>query len=110
MNKRHLADRSGEHRRTQRLATDAAGGPVLSTVSVLSGTTPGPPLKDLAARVSPTPHLLIATGSLADEIRLNEIAARAARPPVDFWVLGDELVGHSREPPPKPTSPNCAPN
>jgi alpha/beta superfamily hydrolase len=61
--------------------------PVLATVSVLSGSRPGPPLEDLAARVSPTPLLLIATGSLAGEITLNEIYARAARPPVDFWVL-----------------------
>jgi dienelactone hydrolase len=61
--------------------------PVLATVSVLSGTTPGPPLVDLAAEVSPTPLLLIAAGSLADEIALNKIYARAARPPIDLWVL-----------------------
>jgi uncharacterized protein len=67
--------------------------PVLSTVSVLSGTMPGPPLKNLAAEVSPTPLLLIATGSLADEIMLNKIYGRAARPPVDTWVL--PKAGHT---------------
>jgi fermentation-respiration switch protein FrsA (DUF1100 family) len=67
--------------------------PVLATVRVLSGNTPGAPLKDLAARVSPTPLLLIATGSLAGEITLNEIYARAAKPPVDHWVLPE--AGHT---------------
>ena len=79
--------------------------PVLATVSVLSGSRPGPPLADLAAGVSPTPLLLIATGSLAGEITLNKIYARAARQPVDFWVLPearhtaairDEAVAYER--------------
>ena len=61
--------------------------PVLTTVSVLSGTWPGPPLTELVAEVSPTPLLLIATGSLPGEIMLNRLYARAAKPPVDFWVL-----------------------
>ena len=58
-------------------------------VRLLSGDKPGPSLEELVAEVSPTPLLLIATGSLAPEITLNEIYARAARPPVDFWVLPD---------------------
>jgi uncharacterized protein len=79
--------------------------PVLTMVSLLSGDTPGPSLVELVAEVSPTPLLLIATGSLADEIRLNEIYARAARPPVDLWVLPearhtaairDEAVAYER--------------
>ncbi|HYO40914.1 MAG TPA: CocE/NonD family hydrolase [Nocardioidaceae bacterium] len=61
--------------------------PVLATASVLSGTWPGPPLEELAAEVSPTPLLLIATGSLDGEMLLNEVYAGAARPPVDLWVL-----------------------
>jgi len=61
--------------------------PVLATASVLSGTRPGPPLEDLAAGVAPTPLLLIAAGSIPGEIAMNEVYARAAKPPVDFWVL-----------------------
>jgi dienelactone hydrolase len=61
--------------------------PTLATVALLSGTRPGPPLKDLVRRVSPTPLLLVASGSLPQEIPMNEAYAGAADPPVDLWVL-----------------------
>lgn len=57
---------------------------------VLSGSSPGEPLEDLVARVSPTPLLLIATGgSLPAEIDFNRIYAEAAREQVEHWELPD---------------------
>ncbi len=57
---------------------------------VLSGESPGEPLKDLVARISPTPLLLISTGgSLPVERDFNRIYLEAAREPVDFWDLPD---------------------
>jgi hypothetical protein len=57
---------------------EAEGPPsylVMSTAArVLSGESPGRPLKDLVARVSPTPLLLIATGgSLPVERDFNRV-------------------------------------
>ena len=61
---------------------------------VFSGVSPGEPLKDLVARISPTPLLLIATGgSLPAEREVNLIYAEAAREPVDLWDLPD--VAHT---------------
>src|SRR5918999_1554062 len=61
---------------------------------LLSGTSPGEPLKDLVARVSPTPLLLIATGGdLPAERDFNRIYAEAAREPVELWELPD--VNHT---------------
>jgi fermentation-respiration switch protein FrsA (DUF1100 family) len=61
---------------------------------VLSGSSPDDPLKELVARVSPTPLLLISTGgSLAGELELNRIYARAAREPVELWELPE--VNHT---------------
>jgi acetyl esterase/lipase len=61
---------------------------------VFSGASPGRPLKELVAEVSPTPLLLIATGgSLAAEIDFNRIYADAARDPVQLWELPD--VNHT---------------
>ena len=57
---------------------------------VLSGSSPDEPLKELVARVSPTPLLLISTGgSLPAERDVNRIYARAAREPVELWELPD---------------------
>lgn len=57
---------------------------------VLSGAAPGEPLKELVARVSPTPLLLIATGgSLPAERDFNRIYAEAANEPVELWDLPD---------------------
>ncbi|HET6858331.1 MAG TPA: CocE/NonD family hydrolase [Streptomyces sp.] len=63
--------------------------PVMATVQLISGSRPGPPLEDLVGRVSPTPLLLVAAGSLPGEIRINTIYARAAREPIDLWTLPD---------------------
>ena len=61
---------------------------------VLSGASPGEPLKDLASRVAPTPLLLIAAGEgIAQERDLNRIYAEAAREPVELWDLPD--VSHT---------------
>ncbi len=57
---------------------------------VFSGVSPGEPLKELVARISPTPLLLISTGgSLAAELDANRVYADAAREPVEFWELPD---------------------
>jgi fermentation-respiration switch protein FrsA (DUF1100 family) len=61
---------------------------------ILSGQSPGEPLKDLVAKVSPTPLLLIATGrSLPVELGFNRIYAEAAREPSELWELPD--VNHT---------------
>jgi fermentation-respiration switch protein FrsA (DUF1100 family) len=63
-------------------------------VRVLSGTSPGEPLEELVADVSPTPLLLIATGgSLPEELDVNRIYAEAAREPVELWELPE--VNHT---------------
>ena len=55
---------------------------------VLSGSTPGEPLKDLVSRVSPTPLFLIATGKGVDgEREANHVYAAAAKQPFEFWDL-----------------------
>ncbi len=55
---------------------------------VFSGSSPGEPLKDLVARVSPTPLLLVSTGgSLPAELEMNRFYAEAAREPVELWEL-----------------------
>ena len=61
---------------------------------VLSGASPGVPLEQAVARVSPTPLLLIAAGKDAPfELDFNRIYARAAREPFELWELPD--VGHT---------------
>jgi len=61
--------------------------PALGAVSLLSGTRPGEPLEELAARVSPTPLLLVAAGSIPQEIPVNTLYAQAAEEPVELWTL-----------------------
>ena len=61
-----------------------------TAAGVLSGASSGEPLKELVARISPTPLLLIATGgSLPAERDFNRIYARAAHEPVELWDLPD---------------------
>jgi dienelactone hydrolase len=61
---------------------------------LLSGVSPGEPLRDLVARISPTPLLLIATGrDLPAELDANRLYAAAAREPVEHWELPD--VNHT---------------
>lgn len=61
--------------------------PVMASVRLFSGTRPGRPLRELAAQVSPTPLLFVATGGLPVEIPMSRIYADAAREPVELWVL-----------------------
>ena len=65
--------------------------PMYAAVRVLSGASPGPPLRELVARVSPTPLLLIAAGRFPAERDFNLVYARAAREPVELW---DRRDGH----------------
>ena len=61
---------------------------------ILSGASPGEPLEELVAEISPTPLYLIATGgSLPVEIDANRVYAAAAREPFEYWELPD--VGHT---------------
>jgi uncharacterized protein len=74
---------------------EAAEGPpfyltMYTAARILSGESPGKPLKDLVAKISPTPLLLIATGgSLPVERDFNRIYRQAAREPVEYWDLPD---------------------
>ena len=56
---------------------------------VFSGSSPGEPLEELAAQVSPTPLLLIASGNSQNESKYNRLYAEAAREPVTFWDIPD---------------------
>ena len=60
-----------------------------TAVRVLSGSLPGEPLEELAAKVSPTPLLLIASGNPQNESKYNRLYADAAREPVEFWDIPD---------------------
>ena len=67
---------------------------MMAGARVFSGSSPGPPLEELAAEVSPTPLLLVSTGvGLATEIDFNRLYAEAAREPVELWELPD--VAHT---------------
>lgn len=57
------------------------------SAEVLSGTAPGPPLKELVTEVSPTPLLLIAADSIPQERPLNRVYATGAREPTELWEL-----------------------
>lgn len=60
-----------------------------TAVRVFSGSSPGEPLEELVARVSPTPLLLIASGNAQGESDYNRLYAEAAREPVELWVIPD---------------------
>ena len=60
---------------------------MFTTIRVLSGDPPGPPLEDLIARVR-TPTLLISAGT-AIERDFNVLYDQAARGPVAHWNLPD---------------------
>ena len=67
---------------------------MMAGARVFSGSSPGPPLEELAAEVSPTPLLLVSTGvGIATEIDFNRLYAEAAREPVELWELPD--VAHT---------------
>jgi hypothetical protein len=65
--------------------------PMYAAIRVLSGASPGPPLRELVGRVAPAPLLLIAAGRFPAERDLNLAYARAAREPVALW---DRRDGH----------------
>lgn len=58
---------------------------MFTTMRVLSGDPPGPPLEDLIARVS-SPTLLISAGE-DEEYDFNVLYDKAARGPVEHWNL-----------------------
>ncbi len=63
-------------------------------ISLLSGTRPGPPLRQLAAqsRLHGPPMLLVASGSIPQEIPLNRRYASAAQ--AQLWTL--PRIAHTR--------------
>jgi fermentation-respiration switch protein FrsA (DUF1100 family) len=75
----------------QRLNGTSSATPVswvmFSTIRVLSGDAPGPPLEDVIARVA-SPTLLISAGT-AIERDFNVLYDDAARGPVEHWNLPD---------------------
>ena len=63
--------------------------PVMVSTAFLSGTLPGPPTKQLAAKIGATPLLLVAAGSLPLELEMNRLYADAAGDSVQLWELPD---------------------
>jgi hypothetical protein len=63
----------------------APGWLMFTTVRVLSGDPPGPPLEDAIARVT-SPTLLISAGTDIER-DFNVLYDRAARGPVEHWNL-----------------------
>jgi len=68
------------------------GWVMFTTIRVLSGDPPGPPLEDLVRRVE-APTLLISAGT-AEERHANDLYARAATGRVEHWNLPD--ADHTR--------------
>lgn len=62
---------------------------MFTTIRLLSGTAPGPPLGRLVADISSTPLLLVAAGSIPAERALNGGYAATAAEPVELWDLPD---------------------
>jgi fermentation-respiration switch protein FrsA (DUF1100 family) len=73
--------------------------PLLTAVSAISGSSPGPPLEQLAARVSPTPLLLISSRRFPSERDFNARYARAAREPTQWWDADVDHVAGIRQRP-----------
>jgi uncharacterized protein len=63
------------------------GWVMFTTMRVLSGDPPGPPLEDLIARVQP-PTLLISAGT-AEERDFNVLYDKTGRGRVEHWNLPD---------------------
>jgi hypothetical protein len=70
----------------------APGWLMFSTIGVLSGDPPGPPLEDLVPRMK-TPTLLVSART-AEEREFNDLYARAAGGRVAHWNLPD--ADHTR--------------
>ena len=63
------------------------GWVMFSTIRVLSGDAPGPPLEDLVGRIA-APTLLVSAGT-AEERDFNVLYERAAGGRVEHWNLPD---------------------
>ena len=68
--------------------------PMYATARVLTGVPELPPLEDAAAALGSRPALLVAAGSIPQEIPLNERYARAGGPSLSLWTL--PTTGHTR--------------
>jgi uncharacterized protein len=66
---------------------------LLTAGRIYSGASPGPPLEDRVAEITPTPLLLIAAGGFPTEIDFNRHYADAAKEPFEYWELPG--VGHT---------------
>jgi fermentation-respiration switch protein FrsA (DUF1100 family) len=73
--------------------------PLLTAVAAISGSSPGPPLEQLAARVSPTPLLLISSRRFPSERDFNARYAKAARQPAQWWDADVDHVAAIRQQP-----------
>ncbi|HEX8102469.1 MAG TPA: alpha/beta fold hydrolase [Solirubrobacteraceae bacterium] len=73
--------------------------PLIAAVRVFSGSSPGPPLRELVARVSPTPLLLISSRRFPSERDFNAEYARSAREPSEWWDADVDHVGALRQQP-----------
>ena len=60
---------------------------MLTAARVFSGSSPGEPLKELVAKVAPTPLLLISAGKFQNESAFNRVYFEAAREPVELWDI-----------------------
>src|ERR671918_745305 len=66
---------------------------LLTAGRVFSGSSPGPPLEERVADISPTPLLLIGAGGFPTEIDFNRHYAQVANEPFEYWELPE--VGHT---------------
>src|ERR671914_426768 len=66
---------------------------LLTAGRVFSGSSPGPPLEERVADISPTPLLLIGAGGFATEIDFNRHYAQVANEPFEYWELPE--AGHT---------------
>jgi len=69
------------------------GWMMFTTIRVMSGDPPGPPLEDLIARVE-SPTLLISAGT-GEEREFNVLYDKAAGGPVEHWNLPDATHTHA---------------
>jgi uncharacterized protein len=67
------------------LLDKASFAPMFLSLRLLTGTAPGPPLVDLVPHIAPTPLLLIASGSIPQELPANVRYAAAGRGSATLW-------------------------
>jgi pimeloyl-ACP methyl ester carboxylesterase len=71
-----------------------ASWPMYATAHILTGVPELRPLVTAAAALDSRPAMLVAAGSIPEEIPFNERYARAAGPSVSLWTL--PTTGHTR--------------